>query len=53
MPDVLGVGCDAEVGLSVVESVVVDVVDEAAGRDVDYEAVHEEVLAGRGAAVGE
>jgi len=35
------VGCDSEVCLSVVESVVIDVVDDHAGRDFDYVAVHE------------
>ena len=34
-------GCDSEVCLSVVESVVIDVVDDHAGRDFDYVAVHE------------
>jgi len=53
VPDVLSEGCGAEVCLSVVEAVVVDVVDEHSGRNFDDEIVHLGVLSGHGFAVCE
>jgi len=37
---VLGAGCEAEVFLSIIEAVVIDVVDDEPGGDVHYLAVH-------------
>jgi len=45
VPDVLCVRGGAEVGLAIVEAIVVDVVAKHAGRDVDHEMVHLEVFA--------
>jgi len=53
VPDVLRVRGGAQVGLSVVEAVMVDVVGEHAGRHVDDHVVHLEVFAFCVLAVGE
>jgi len=45
VPDVLCVRGGSEVGLAIVEAVMVDVVAKHAGRDLDHEMVHLEVLA--------
>jgi len=47
VPDVLSARCGAEVRLSVVEGVVVDVVDEHSGWNFDDEVVHLDVLSGQ------
>ena len=40
VPDILGVSCETKISLSIVKSVMVQVVAEAARRDVYYEMVH-------------
>jgi len=37
---VLSAGCKAEVGLSIIQAVMVDVVNHESGRDIYYLAVH-------------
>lgn len=40
MAIILGAGCRADIGLSIVQAVMIDVVRHHAGRDLHYLAVH-------------
>ncbi len=44
MPDVLGVGCGAEVGLSIVEAIMVDMVTAQAIGEVQDKVVHTHIF---------